>query len=430
MVAAACLVGLVLLERVGVWQAAPYVFVVVVLWVATLQSGLHASIAGMLSGLLVPALDPRRDHVEEAAQRFRDFRQSPMPGAQRRARRSLTRAISVNERLQEALHAPSSMVVVPIFALANAGVDLRGGVLGDALTSPVTWGIIVGLVVGKTVGILGGAWASVRFGWGRLPQGVGLGHTAAGGALSGIGFTVSLLIIALAFDSSRLQDQARVGVLLSAALASLVGWLAFRFAARFLGQRDAALPTVLDPPVDPRRDHIAGNVDSPLTLVEYPTTSARSARVSVAWPTTCSKHSRPRPDALRRAPPAADRAPPRRARRGRRRGRRPAGAVLGDAPAAVRAAGPPHPLRPRRPRGGARPRRGQFLSDLDDDELHQRVADDAGSAEAQGRGERRRSSSATGAARDAARRPHPDRGPGARTPRAAVSGGVLHRMGR
>lgn len=268
-VAAACLAALVLLDRAAVWQAAPYVLVVVVLWIATLQSGVHASIAGMLSGLLVPALDPRRSDVEDAARTFRAFRQSPMPGVQRAARRSLTRAISVNERLQEALHTPTSHVVVPVFALANAGVDLRDGVLGDAFSSALMWGIVLGLVVGKSVGIFAGAWASVRFGWGRLPQGVGLGHTLAGGALSGIGFTVSLLIISLAFDSSRLQDQARVGVLVAAALASLAGWLAFRFAARFLGQRDAALPTVLSRPVDPERDHVIGPVDAPLTLVEY-----------------------------------------------------------------------------------------------------------------------------------------------------------------
>ena len=268
-VAAACLVVLVVMDRSGVWQAAPYVLVVLVLWVATLESGVHASIAGMLSGLLVPALDARRSDVEDAARTFRAFRQSPMPGVQRAARRSLTRAISVNERLQEALHTPTSHVVVPVFALANAGVDLRNGVLGDAFTSALMWGIVLGLVVGKSVGIFAGAWASVRLGWGRLPQGVGLGHTLAGGALSGIGFTVSLLIISLAFDSSRLQDQARVGVLVAAALASAAGWLAFRFAARFLGQRDAALPTVLSRPVDPDRDHVLGPVDAPLTLVEY-----------------------------------------------------------------------------------------------------------------------------------------------------------------
>jgi protein-disulfide isomerase len=243
--------------------------VVVVLWVATLESGLHASIAGMVSGLLVPALDPRRADVEEAATRFRAFRQSPMPDVQRAARRTLTRAISVNERLQEALHRPTSHVVVPVFALANAGVDLRGGVLADSLVSSVTWGIVVGLVLGKTVGIAVGAWSSVRLGWGRLPQGVGTGHTLAGGALSGIGFTVSLLIVSLAFESEALQEQARVGVLLSAVLASLLGWAMFAFAARVLGEGDAALPRTLSLPVDPAEDHVLGDVDAPLTLVEY-----------------------------------------------------------------------------------------------------------------------------------------------------------------
>ncbi|WP_234412183.1 Na+/H+ antiporter NhaA [Nocardioides sediminis] len=268
-VAAVCLAVLVGLDRYGVWQAAPYVAVVVVLWVATLESGLHASIAGMVSGLLVPALDPRRADVEEAATRFRAFRQSPMPDVQRAARRTLTRAISVNERLQEALHGPTSHVVVPVFALANAGVDLRGGVLADSLVSSVTWGIVVGLVLGKTVGIAVGAWSSVRLGWGRLPQGVGTGHTLAGGALSGIGFTVSLLIVSLAFESEALQEQARVGVLLSAVLASLLGWAMFAFAARVLGEGDAALPRTLSVPVDPAEDHVLGDVDAPLTLVEY-----------------------------------------------------------------------------------------------------------------------------------------------------------------
>ncbi|QIK77510.1 Na+/H+ antiporter NhaA [Nocardioides piscis] len=263
------LVVLALMARAGVWRAAPYVLVVIVLWIATLQSGLHASIAGMVSGLLVPALDPRRADVEAAASSFLAFRQSPMPGVQRAARRTLTRAISVNERLQEALHAPTSYLVVPVFALANAGVDLRGGVLGESMTSPVTWGIVAGLVLGKPIGIGLGAWGSVRLGWGSLPQGVGFGHTLAGGALSGIGFTVSLLIVALAFDSPDLRTQATIGVLLAAVLSTLVGWALFAFAARVLGQTDAALPRVLSDPVDPDRDHVRGDLDADLTLVEY-----------------------------------------------------------------------------------------------------------------------------------------------------------------
>ncbi len=268
-VAAGLLVVLAALSYAGVWRASPYVVVVVALWLATLESGVHASIAGMLAGLLVPASNPSRGLVESAAREFRAFRQSPMPGVQRSARQSLNRAISVNERLQEVLHGWTSYLVVPVFALANAGVDLRNGVLGDALTSPVTWGVVVGLVVGKAVGISLGAWGTTRLGLGRLPQGVGSGHIVAGGALSGIGFTVSLLIVALAFDDETLQDEATVGVLLSAVLAAALGWLVFRGAARFLGQTDAALPRLLSDPVDPEHDHITGPVDAPLTLVEY-----------------------------------------------------------------------------------------------------------------------------------------------------------------
>ena len=268
-VAGFLLLVLAALGYAGVWRASPYVVVVVALWLATLESGVHASIAGMLAGLLVPASSPSRGLVESAAREFRAFRQSPMPGVQRSARQSLNRAISVNERLQEVLHGWTSYLVVPVFALANAGVDLRNGVLGDALTSPVTWGVVVGLVVGKAVGISLGAWGTTRLGLGRLPQGVGSGHIVAGGALSGIGFTVSLLIVALAFDDDTLQDEATVGVLLSAVLAAALGWLVFTGAARFLGQTDAALPRVLSDPVDPEHDHIKGSVDAPLTLVEY-----------------------------------------------------------------------------------------------------------------------------------------------------------------
>lgn len=268
-IGALSLLALAVMGRLKVWRAAPYVLVVLMLWVATLESGLHASIAGMLAGLLIPAIDPRRADVEQAADRFLAFRQSPMPSVQRQARRSLDRAISVNERLQEALHGVTSYVVVPVFALANAGVDLRGGLLGEALTSPVTWGVVVGLVLGKTVGIGTAAWVAVRLGWGSLPQGVGMGHTFAGAALSGIGFTVSLLIANLAFDSDALREQAVVGVLLSAALACLTGWLAFRFGARVLGEGDAALPRVLSEPFDPLVDHASGNPESGLVLVEY-----------------------------------------------------------------------------------------------------------------------------------------------------------------
>ena len=167
------------------------------------------------------------------------------------------------------LHPWTSFVVVPVFALANAGVDLRDGVLADALSSPLTWGIVLGLVVGKLLGIGLGALLALRLGLGELPRGVGRGQVFGGAALSGIGFTVSLLIAHLAFDSPALQDQATVGVLLAAVAATLVGWLVFWLAAVLRGERTASLPMLLADPVDPVRDHIRGRVDAPLTLVEY-----------------------------------------------------------------------------------------------------------------------------------------------------------------
>jgi Na+/H+ antiporter NhaA len=268
-VGAACLVALALLDRFAAWRAAPYVVVLLLLWLATVNAGIHGSIAGMLGGLLIAAREPSKETVEGAARRFRAFRQSPMVGLGRSARQSLQRVISVNERLQVGLHPWSSYLVVPLFALANAGVDLRGGVLSDALRSPITWGVVLGLVVGKLVGIGVTALAGARLGLGRLPQGVRSGHVLGGAALSGIGFTVSLLITGLAFDDPALQDQARVGVLLAALLAVVAGWAVFRAAAVWRGEGDADLPRVLDRPVQVGVDHIRGPADAPLTLVEY-----------------------------------------------------------------------------------------------------------------------------------------------------------------
>ena len=267
-VALAAVAVLVALGRSRVWRTWPYALTILALWLATVASGLHASVAGMVAGLLVPSFAPRRQAVEQAARRFHAFRQSPLADVGRSAQDALVRAVPVNERMQLVLHPWTSYFIVPVFALANAGVDLRGGVLGEALRSPVTWGIVLGLVLGKFVGIGGVALLGSRLGVGRLPQGVGPGQILGGGALSGIGFTVSLLIVGLAFGP-ELQDEATVGVLLALVLATLLGWLVFTLAAVLHGETTAGLPTVLDRPVDPERDHVRGSVTAPLTLVEY-----------------------------------------------------------------------------------------------------------------------------------------------------------------
>jgi Na+/H+ antiporter NhaA len=268
-VAVAALAVIGTLSRLRAVRGPVYLVPGLVLWVATVESGLHPTIAGMVAGLLISAYPPRRDEVEQAASLARAFRQSPLPGTARSAQLSVARAVSVNERLQETLHPLTSYVVVPLFALAYAGVDLRGGALGDALASPVTWGIVAGLVGGKLLGISVAALGAVRLRLGELPQGVGSGQVVGGAALSGIGFTVSLLIVALAFESPALQEEATVGVLLAAILATVTGWVAFRLAAVLRGERTAGLPTRIASAVDPARDHIRGPVDAPLTLVEY-----------------------------------------------------------------------------------------------------------------------------------------------------------------
>jgi Na+/H+ antiporter NhaA len=269
MVMVVAAIALALLSRSGAWRAWPYVALLLILWAATVGAGLHAAIAGMLGGLLIAAREPKREAVEGAATRFRAFRQSPMASVSQTAKRGLQQAISVNERFMVSLHPWTSFVIVPLFALASAGVDLRNGVLGDALTSPLTWGVVLGLVGGKFIGISAGTWIGVRMGLGRLPQGVAPSHILGGAALSGIGFTVSLLIIGLAFDDETMRDQAIVGVLIALILSTLLGWFIFWFAANFRGERDADLPRFLDRPVDPAVDHIRGPVDAPMTLVEY-----------------------------------------------------------------------------------------------------------------------------------------------------------------
>ena len=270
LVSLACLTALWLLGRARQWRAAPYILVVIVLWFSTIESGVHPSLAGMVAGLLIPAYPTQRHKVEAAPELFRDFWQSPSAASGRAVSRGLAKGTAVNERIHEYLRVPTALIVVPIFALANAGVDLRGGLLVEAFSARVTWGVVLGLVLGKLLGIGAATYIAVRLGAGRLPQGVGMGSVMGGSALSGMGFTVSLLIIGLAFGTSpELAGQATVGVLVAMVLAAVLGAVIFRVAATKLGEAEADLPIVLEPPVDPEIDHIRGPEDAQLTLVEF-----------------------------------------------------------------------------------------------------------------------------------------------------------------
>lgn len=269
LVAAAAIATIVLLTRLRVWRGAAYLGVGLVMWGAMIESGVHPSVGGILLGLLVAAYSPRPQDVTQVAALARAFRQSPLPGLGRLTQLSVQRAVSTNERLQELLRPWTSLVIVPVFALANAGVTVDGALLADAVRSPVTWGVVGGLVLGKPLGIGLTTVVGGRVRPRTLPAGVSMLQLWGGAALAGIGFTVSLFVIELAFDSPEVQDEAKLGVLVAALASTVLGRVLFRLSARRYPDVDGSRPTVLAAPVDPSRDHIRGPADAPLTLVEY-----------------------------------------------------------------------------------------------------------------------------------------------------------------
>jgi Na+/H+ antiporter NhaA len=258
--------------RLRVWRGPAYVVAGLGIWLAMHESGIHPTIAGLAMGLATTAFLPARADLEEVTARAREFREQPTPELARSARLGLESAVSPNERLQLMLHPWTSFVIVPLFALANAGITIDSDLLRDAIGSPVTLGILVGYVVGKPLGIVGASWLATRRGL-RLP--VGWGALFGGGAVAGIGFTVSLLIASLAFEGRELEE-AKLGVFGAAIAAATIGWLVFRVIDRLPAPVRARELTgdaedILDltGPVDDERDHIRGPMDAPVTLVEY-----------------------------------------------------------------------------------------------------------------------------------------------------------------
>lgn len=197
------------MQRLGVWRIFPYVIVGIAVWYMTFESGVHATIAGVVLGLLTPARPYRRRHIMET--------------------------------LEHRLLPWSSFVVVPIFALANAGVEITGPTLEEAFSETIAWGIVLGLVVGKTVGIFVATYAGLRLGAGRLPEGVHMAHVLGGAMLGGIGFTVALFIAELSFsDKPLLLEEAKLGVFAGSLLAGVLGSAFLLVVARFSQPRPVA----------------------------------------------------------------------------------------------------------------------------------------------------------------------------------------------
>jgi Na+/H+ antiporter NhaA len=237
------------------------------LWVALSAAGIHPTLAGVAVALLIPVFTPDRQQVESTVEMIRAFRQSPNSQYARAATRGLRESISINERLQTDVGPYVSFVVLPLFALANAGVRLDWDSVTAAMGSTLTWGIVAGLVIGKLIGITGATWFMQRTGLGQLAPGAQLQRVAGGAALSGIGFTIALFIVDIAISEPARQDQARVGVLLASVAAFALGWAIFRITDKLSPPEPVGLKLIR--PVDPERDHIRGNPQAPLTLVEY-----------------------------------------------------------------------------------------------------------------------------------------------------------------
>ena len=269
------LAAVLVLRAAGVRHGLPYAVLGVGLWVAVHGSGVDPVLVGLVMGLLTYAYPAARPDLELASERFRSFREQPTPELARQARAGLDAALSPNDRLQQLYHPWTSYLVVPLFALANAGIPLGGDFLARAVRSPITLGIVLAYVVGKPVGILGVSWLVGRLSGGRLRPPVGWGALAGGGTAAGVGFTVSLLVATLAFAGPAMQE-AKAGVLAAGLTASLVTALGFRVLGVLpAGLRARALlgttPGLVDlaDPVDPERDHIRGPATAPVTLVEY-----------------------------------------------------------------------------------------------------------------------------------------------------------------
>jgi Na+/H+ antiporter NhaA len=273
---AVALFGVVLVMRANrVRHGVPYFLVGVAMWLATLASGVHATIAGVAVGLLATAYPPSRDQLSQAGAVWRLFREEPTPQYARTASRTMSFALSPNQRLQHLFHPWTSYVIVPLFALANAGVALEAEVLRDVATEPIFLGIVVGLVVGKPLGIVGATWLVSRRWFGNFPRTIPWPPLVGAATVAGIGFTVSLLIADISFTGRELEE-AKLGILAASIVASLAGWTVFGVIRRLPARKrnlgaGRLAPPILDltEDVDPAVDHVRGPLNAPVTLVEY-----------------------------------------------------------------------------------------------------------------------------------------------------------------
>jgi Na+/H+ antiporter NhaA len=247
----------------------------VTVWRALLFSGIDPVVTGLAVGLATSAYTSRRGDLEEATTLVRLFREQPTPELARSATRALASTLSANARLQHDYHRVTSFVIVPLFALANAGIAISPHVLSQAVRSPITLGIFLAYVVGKPLAVTAASWVTARASRGAVRPPVGWAGILVSGTIAGVGLTVSLLIASLAFTGETLEE-AKIGVLAAALGASLLSVITYRLIAllptpvrvrALLGDEQQLRD--LTAPVDRARDHVRGPIDAVVTVVEY-----------------------------------------------------------------------------------------------------------------------------------------------------------------
>jgi NhaA family Na+:H+ antiporter len=242
MALAIAILGLMLAMRwLGFRSTLAYVLPAAIFWVAMLKSGVHATIAGVILGAITPSKSPgsKSTFVKAVRDTLPDVRDALDPEDSEwnevivgRIEELARQTESPLERLERMVHPWTSYLVLPLFALVNAGVALSAEFIRQAFTSTVTLGVMLGLVVGKVAGVTGFSWLAVRLGWAALPSGVAWRHITGAGLIGGVGFTVSLFITGLAFSETLLIEEAKLGVIAASLIAAFGGYLFLMLVSR------------------------------------------------------------------------------------------------------------------------------------------------------------------------------------------------------
>ncbi len=247
--AALLLAVMFILNRGGVRTVGVYAFLGILFWAAMLESGIHATIAGVILAMLTPSRPYYSDEDFDAVlDRLRtEYALARADGDHERMQQALAQVEDLAsgmesplDRLEHRLAPWTAYLIVPVFAIANAGVPVTGEMLRNAVSSPVTLGVACGLVFGKPIGIFLTSWLCVRLGLAQLPANTGFRQVLGAGMIAGIGFTVALFIAGLSFESPLYLDEAKVGILAASAIAGVIGSLYLFFAAPGTA-RDAGL---------------------------------------------------------------------------------------------------------------------------------------------------------------------------------------------